>query len=184
MTASRSVRTMVLTTLLAAIAAVAPAASFASVSCPGADVAATAATVAQVRAAVLCETNAERASRGLRELRENPRLRRAALAHSSSMVSDQYFGHTTLGGATFSKRILRTGYARKANRWTVGENLAWGTKEFSTAAGAQTAWMNSSPHKANIVKSAYREIGIGIRLGTPTDAAVGATFTIDFGVTS
>ncbi len=65
---------------------------------------------------------------------------------------------------------------------SVDASAPWGTKEFSTAAGAQTAWMNSSAHKANIVKSAYREIGIGIRLGTPSDARVGATFAIDFGV--
>ena len=37
------------------------------------------------------------------------------------------------------------------------------------------SWMNSSGHKANILKKAYREVGIGIRLGVPTDEGVGAT---------
>ena len=37
------------------------------------------------------------------------------------------------------------------------------------------AWMNSAGHKANILKKAYREVGIGIRLGVPTDDGVGAT---------
>ena len=37
------------------------------------------------------------------------------------------------------------------------------------------AWMNSAGHKANILKKAYREVGIGIRLGVPSDNGVGAT---------
>ena len=43
------------------------------------------------------------------------------------------------------------------------------------------AWMNSAGHKANIVKKAYKELGIGIRIGVPTDNGVGATITADFG---
>ena len=35
------------------------------------------------------------------------------------------------------------------------------------------AWMNSPGHKPNIVKRAYREVGIGIRLGVPSDEGVG-----------
>jgi uncharacterized protein YkwD len=42
--------------------------------------------------------------------------------------------------------------------------------------------MNSAGHKANILKKAYREIGIGLRLGVPSDETVGATVTADFGV--
>jgi len=44
-----------------------------------------------------------------------------------------------------------------------------------------TSWMNSPGHKANILKRAYREVGIGIKLGVPTDDTVGATYTLDFG---
>jgi uncharacterized protein YkwD len=44
------------------------------------------------------------------------------------------------------------------------------------------AWMDSSGHKANILKKSYREIGIGVRLGVPSDEGVGATITTDFGV--
>jgi uncharacterized protein YkwD len=43
------------------------------------------------------------------------------------------------------------------------------------------AWMNSAGHKANILKRSYKEVGVGIRVGTPSDAGVGATFTADFG---
>ncbi len=43
------------------------------------------------------------------------------------------------------------------------------------------AWMNSPGHRANVLKRSYRELGIGLRLGTPNDAGVGATFSAEFG---
>ena len=36
--------------------------------------------------------------------------------------------------------------------------------------------------RANVVKRAYREIGIGIVTGVPSDRDSGATYTADFGV--
>jgi uncharacterized protein YkwD len=42
------------------------------------------------------------------------------------------------------------------------------------------AWMDSPPHRANILSSSFRAIGIGIALGTPSGGA-GATYTTDFG---
>ena len=93
-----------------------------------------------------------------------------------------YFDHTSPNGDTFVDRILSAGYAKRNDGWTLGENLAWGTGDLSTPAGVMNAWMNSAGHKANILKKAYREVGIGIRLGVPTDSGVGATITADFGV--
>jgi len=63
----------------------------------------------------------------------------------------------------------------------LGENLAWGTGDLGTARGVQSAWMRSPGHRANILKAAYRELGIGVHAGVPTDAGAGATFTTDFG---
>ena len=126
-------------------------------------------------------TNAERTKRGLRPLRENAKLRSAALAHSSDMVRGGYFAHTAPDGDTFVDRILGAGYARRNDRWTLGENLAWGTNGLETARAIHSAWMRSSGHRANILKPAYRQLGIGVRIGVPTDAGVGATFTTDFG---
>ena len=42
--------------------------------------------------------------------------------------------------------------------------------------------MDSPGHRANIVKRAYREIGIGVVIGAPSDRGAGATYTADFGV--
>lgn len=42
---------------------------------------------------------------------------------------------------------------------TIGENLA---RNFPNASSVQNAWMNSATHRANILKDAYRTVGIGI----------------------
>jgi uncharacterized protein YkwD len=153
----------------------------AQVTCTGTDVMPTPETIEVVRAAVLCLHNQIRAQKGLPLLKDNAKLRKAATGHSSAMVSQGYFDHTTPSGDTFVDRILAARYVKANDGWTLGENLAWGTGELSTANGLMNAWMNSSGHKANILKKAYREVGIGIRLGVPSDEAVGATVTADFG---
>jgi uncharacterized protein YkwD len=98
------------------------------------------------------------------------------------MVAAGYFDHTTPGGVSFVDRILAAHYVKASDGWTLGENLAWGTGDLSSPAGIMDAWMKSPDHKANILKRAYREVGIGIRLGVPSDGTVGATYTLDFGV--
>jgi uncharacterized protein YkwD len=152
--------------------------------CPNANVLPAADNLDEVRAAILCLHNQIRASKGLPALKDNGKLRKAALGHSSNMVEEGYFDHTALRGATFVDRVLGAGYARRTDGWTIGENLAWGTGDLSTPAGVMQAWMNSSGHKANILKRSYREVGIGVRLGVPSDSGVGATFTADFGAKS
>jgi uncharacterized protein YkwD len=149
--------------------------------CGNTDVVPTAENVELVRAAILCLHNRIRAERGLPQLKENPKLRKAAVGHSATMVQEGFFDHTSPDGSTFVDRVLSAGYTKRDDGWTLGENLAWGTGDLSTPAGVMDAWMNSAGHKANIVKKGYREIGIGIRLGVPSDPSVGATITADFG---
>jgi len=150
-------------------------------TCANTDVMPTSANVELVRAAILCLHNQIRAQNNLPLLKDNLKLRKASSGHSSDMVDEGYFDHTSPAGETFVDRILGSGYAKKTDGWTLGENLAWGTGDLSTANGVMNAWMNSAGHKANILKRSYKEIGIGIRLGVPTDATIGATFTTEFG---
>jgi uncharacterized protein YkwD len=154
----------------------------AAAPCANTDVLPSAENLEVVRAAILCLHNQIRAENDLPTLKDNTKLRKAALAHSSSMVSGGFFDHTSPSGDTFVDRILSAKYAKRSDGWTLGENLAWGTGDLSTPAGIMQAWMNSPGHKANILKKAYREVGIGIRLGVPSDNGVGATITADFGV--
>jgi uncharacterized protein YkwD len=161
-----------------------PPKATASQDCANTNLLPTAQNVELIRAAVLCLHNQIRAQHGLPLLKDNVKLRKAATGHSSDMVDEGYFDHTSPGGETFVDRILGAGYAKRTDGWTLGENLAWGTGDLSTPAGVMNAWMNSAGHKANILKRSYKEIGVGIRLGVPTDPTVGATFTTEFGAKS
>jgi uncharacterized protein YkwD len=138
--------------------------------------------LAQIERATRCLINVERRSRGLRGLRPNRRLARAALGHSRDMVRRSYFAHDSRSGASFSDRIRRRGYMTRATRWAVGENIAWGAGPRATPRRIVEAWMDSPPHRANILNRRFREIGLGIVLGAPrrgTPAA--ATYNTAFG---
>ncbi len=131
--------------------------------------------------ATLCTLNAQRARHGLRRLKLNKRLSRAARRHARDMVRRDYFGHDSLGGATFLDRIRRTGYLRGARTWTVGENLAWGTHGRAAPRVITAMWMRSAGHRANILNTSFREVGIGLALGAPGPYGPGATYVTDFG---
>ena len=136
--------------------------------------------LAEVERATLCLLNAERAKRDLRPLSQNGRLARAAERHTDDMVKRGYFAHDSRNGDSFSDRIRDTGYLSKVSSWTVGENIAWGSGELSTAEAIVRAWMNSPGHRANILRGRFREIGIGLTLGSPRGGA-GATYATEFG---
>jgi uncharacterized protein YkwD len=156
--------------------------SQAPITCQNTDVLPSPDNVELVRAAIVCLHNQFRAQNNLPLLKDNVKLRKAATGHSNAMVNEGYFDHTSPDGDSFVDRIIGAGYAKRNDGWTLGENLAWGTGDLSTATGVMNAWMNSAGHKANILKKAYKEVGIGIRLGVPSDEGVGATITADFGV--
>jgi uncharacterized protein YkwD len=151
-------------------------------ACPDADLDATSAHLGRIRSAILCLHNEIRAQHGLKALRQNKRLRKAAVRHSRDMVVHDYFEHTTPTGVTMLDRILKSRYVREDQGWILGENLAWGTGAYGTPRGAVEAWMESPGHRENILRGAYRDVGIGVVLGVPGAKAVGATYTLDFGV--
>ena len=150
--------------------------------CTNTDVMPTPQNVELVRAAILCLHNQIRVQAGLPALKTNAKLQKSATGQSNDMVANGYFDHTSPDGDTFVDRIVGSGYVKRNDGWTLGENLAWGTGDLGTPQGVMNAWMNSAGHKANILKRAYKEVGIGIKLGVPSDDGVGATITADFGV--
>jgi uncharacterized protein YkwD len=158
-----------------------PAKAQAAQECVDADLEATNENVGRIRAAILCLHNQVRAEHDLPALRENKRLRKAALGHSKDMVRDSFFEHTTPEGVTMVDRILKAKYVREDEGWILGENLAWGTGSLGTPRGAVEAWMDSPGHRANLLKPGYREMGVGVVTGVPVSDAAGATYTVDFG---
>jgi len=142
--------------------------------------------VALVTAATLCLINRERIAHGERALRPNKRLRRAAQAHTMSMVDEDYFEHVGPRGQTPLARMRSVGYISSSRvGYEVGENIAWGTRWLATPRAIVAAWMASPGHRANILDPRYRETGIGVSAHPPSALAHGqrgAIYTQDFGV--
>ncbi len=138
------------------------------------------ATNTPARATTLCLINAQRAAHGVRALRLDARLNLSSVRHSRDMVAHRYFAHESRSGARFSARIARTGWMSGRGRWSVGENLAWGSGVLATPRWIVRAWMQSTEHRQNMLSPRYHVIGIGIVSGTPSGAA-GSTYTADFG---
>ena len=156
-----------------------PSASAAG-ACQAANASASQASKRALVRATLCVLNVARTRHNLRPLRLNRRLSRAARRHSRSMARGRFFSHNSRGGGSFVDRIRRTGYLARARSWFVGENIAYGSGTQSSPRSIGTAWMNSPPHRANILRPSFREIGIGLASGTPAGQG-GATYTTDFG---
>jgi hypothetical protein len=106
-------------------------------------------------AEVINLTNNERVSHGLSPLQENKALDSAALAKGNDMLAKGYWAHFAPDGTTPWSFFLSFGYKYQY----AGENLA---RDFSSAGGAVSAWMNSPTHKENILNPHYKEVGIGV----------------------
>jgi uncharacterized protein YkwD len=136
------------------------------------------------KASTLCLMNAQRAGYGLRPLRAQSRLAQAAASFANEMVARQFFAHESPSGSTPLSRIKATRYLRKTITWMVGENIAWGTGRMATPRATVKAWMQSPPHRKNLLDPMYNEVGIGIANGAPQalDAGEqGSTYVTDFG---
>jgi uncharacterized protein YkwD len=135
---------------------------------------------------IACLINEERAAYGVSPVQPNAALRQAALSHSTEMVRQGYFEHTSPAGLTFVNRIVATGYTSGARFWEVGENLVWGNGPLSTPQSLVTSWMNSPPHRENLLRARFREIGIAAVVGTPRSASdrTGVTVSSEYGYRS
>jgi uncharacterized protein YkwD len=139
---------------LLAIAGTAPAQAHAA-GCARASASTFEASNVAIRNATMCLLNAQRRLHGLRPLRQTPSLRRVSARHSRDMVRHHFFAH-----GDFFGRIESSGYLRGAHAYTVGENIAWGGGPTSSPAQIVRMWMNSPPHRANLLSKTWREIGI------------------------
>ncbi|MDH6118337.1 RNA polymerase sigma factor (sigma-70 family) [Kitasatospora sp. GAS204A] len=118
---------------------------------------------------VLDLVNAQRAQHGCGPLTANSKLQAAAQGQSDDMAARQFFDHTNPDGAGPQQRIDAAGY--QWSSW--GENIAQGQAD---PASVMDSWMNSPGHRANILNCGFKEMGVGIHLGTG-----GPWWTQDFG---
>lgn len=96
-------------------------------------------------------TNKRRTEHGLKELRRTGCVQRFAVKWAKTMAAQTHMYHQELGP------ILA-----ECGLNLVGENVAYG---YPNGRAVVAAWMNSEGHRANILRSDYRLMGIGARKG-------------------
>lgn len=99
--------------------------------------------------------NAERAKAGLKPLKMNTELSRVATLKSQDMAKNNYFDHNSPTYGSPFDMMKKFGISYR----TAGENIAMGQ---TSPEQVMNGWMNSPGHRANILKSSFTEIGVGI----------------------
>jgi uncharacterized protein YkwD len=146
-------------------------------TCAGANLTPTVANAKLIEEALLCLMNLQRAKKHLKALKTSPRLRRAAMAHSSAMVTGKFFAHQGPREAHLTARLKRVKYVGKA-----GENIGAGAGPYGTPAAMVRGWLKSPPHKKNLFYPSWRAVGIAFIPKFPlrTGDRPVATYTTDF----
>lgn len=106
--------------------------------------------------------NQDRAAVGLAPLRSGRRLEQVALAHSLDMATHSYFSHITPQGATPYDRMAQA----RIRYQSAGENIGVdsGLPDMQMLHRLETAMLNSPEHRANLLRSSFTRVGIGIAL--------------------
>jgi uncharacterized protein YkwD len=102
--------------------------------------------------------NQDRAANGVAPLRFGGALARVAQYRAQDMLNRGYFSH-------YDPATGQLAFAALMHLWgipytTAGENIAWSTNP--SMAEINTMFMNSPDHRANILKGAYHQVGIGV----------------------
>jgi uncharacterized protein YkwD len=109
--------------------------------------------------AILYLINTTRVSNGLGALEANQQLTDIARSRSNDMIASSYFSHYTPDGRNIFNFLKENGVSY-ANG---GENLGQSSPASSgTPEAFINAWMASPTHKANILRSVYSKIGVGV----------------------
>ncbi len=111
------------------------------------------------RGGVIKWTNAQRHSKGLPPLLENLKLDSSASKKVQDMFAKQYFEHVSPSGVSVSNLADVVGYSFLS----IGENLALGN--FKNDEALVQAWMDSPGHRANILNTKFRDIGVAVMKG-------------------
>ncbi|PWM45325.1 MAG: hypothetical protein DBX47_04620 [Clostridiales bacterium] len=98
--------------------------------------------------------NQIRVQNGLAKFTTNWQLSRVARYKSQDMHDKNYFSHTSPTYGSPFDMIKNFNISYK----TAGENIA---KGYTTPKSVVDGWMNSSGHRANILNSSFKQIGVG-----------------------
>jgi len=102
--------------------------------------------------------NHDREEAGIGPLKENTVLNNAAVLKAKDMLAKDYFSHQSPEGVDPWHWFKIAGYNYKI----AGENLAIG---FLDSGEVNQAWLDSPSHKANLLNSNYKDVGIAVLTG-------------------
>lgn len=120
---------------------------------------------------LLGAVNGVRSARGLRPLRVDGSLVRAARSYSARMIRTDVFTHGAMGA-----RLARSG----ARGPVFGENLAWGVGPPARSGSIVRSWMASPSHRAVLLRPGWTRIGLGAVRGTFRGYRGATVVTADF----
>lgn len=120
---------------------------------------------------LLGATNSARSSNGAAALGLNTKLNTAAQNKANDMATRNYWSHNTPEGNPPWVFVDAQGYSYKK----IGENLAAG---FSDEQATINGWMNSPGHRANMLDTAFSEVGFGFANNANYTSAGGGPMTI------
>lgn len=100
--------------------------------------------------------NKERSKAGLNALSIDENIETAAMVRSREI--EKSFSHTRPNGSSFSTALSESGVKFMG----AGENIAWGQR---SPEEVMNGWMNSSGHRANILNSSFKKIGVAYYVG-------------------
>jgi uncharacterized protein YkwD len=138
--------------LVVAVALLLPAAVPAAAS--------TSSAVTSAESAALTYANRERAERGLKPLRLDPRLQEIAHGRAETMASENELSHDQADGNNVFDLLSAAGITR----YRAGEIIAYNyaSNYTSSAAGAISQWIRSSGHYAILMSADYNYVAFGM----------------------
>lgn len=130
-------------------------------------------TVEQVEASLVAQTNAARAAAGLPPLQVDAALTALARQRSQDMIDRDFFSHTdpvTGGSLVEAYCIAPLGVAY------CGENLAGAGGLADAETNVVSRWLASDGHRANMLRTEFGRVGIGVAVGGRWGAVVTQMF--------
>lgn len=109
-------------------------------------------------AEIFALTNSIRAEHGLPAYLWDERLAAAARRHANDMANTGWISHTGSDGTRVRDRAREAGYPGFSWGLVVGENI-YGGYTHNRPTDAMTWWMNSPPHRSQILSTRFREMG-------------------------
>jgi uncharacterized protein YkwD len=126
-----------------------------------------------------CVHNYARRKVGRAALSSSSLLANSSDGKSYDILRCQNFSHTACG-RSMPYHFDRVGYT-SCSTWRVAENIAWGSGSYATVRSRMSGWLHSDGHRNNLLSTSYRDLGLGLRVGTFKGYSGAHIWTAHFG---